>query len=225
MSLKFQTDAGLMNAQIKIKKIQRNLNDYGFSITLEKIISNLIKPVYENRTYRIYRLELDEFHNIPSQENSFIYKIINKNDTSIIKQIEDMEEWLQGKVNSMLEDGDLCLVALDGEKVAGFNLVSFGEVFIPLINHTRKLRHKEAWSSQITVNKNYRRKGLGTALRHRIIEKLKKRGIEKLYGGTLIANEPNLKLSRKVGFKEIIDVQYLKILNKENLRYIRVKKD
>ncbi|GMT46717.1 MAG: hypothetical protein IEMM0007_0283 [bacterium] len=205
------------------KKVLRNLNDYSFSITLRKIISYLIQPVYENRTYRIYRFDLENFQEIPSGESVFAFKIIDKSDTGIIRQIEDMEEWLKGKVASRLEAVGLCLVALDGERVAGFNLVSLGEGRIPLIGLRRDLRENEVWSDQITVSKNYRGKGLGSTLRYRIFKELKKRGVRRIYGGTQISNLASLNLARKVGFKEIADVQYLKILNKKRLRFKRVR--
>ena len=206
-----------------IRKFLRNLNDYGFLVTLRKIISYLIQPVYENRTYRIYRFDLQNLQETPSGESVFTFKIIDKSDTGIIRQIEDMEEWLKGKVASLLETGGLCLVALDGEKVAGFNLVSLAEGYIPLIGLRKDLRENEAWSDQITVSKNYRGKGLGSALRYRIFKELKKRGIERIYGGTQISNLASLNLARKVGFKEIADVQYLKILNKKRLHFKRVR--
>ena len=93
-----------------------------------------------------------------------------------------MEEWLKGKVASRLEAVGLCLVALDGERVAGFNLVSLGEGRIPLIGLRRDLRENEVWSDQITVSKNYRDKGLGSTLRYRIFKELKKRGVRRIYG-------------------------------------------
>ncbi len=215
----------IMTPGIIVKKVLRNLNDYSFSITLRKIISYLIQPVYENRTYRIYRFDMENLQEIPLRESVFAFKVIDKSDTGIIRQIEDMEEWLKGKVASMLEAGGLCLVVLDGEWVVGFNLVSLGEGRIPLIGLRRDLRENEVWSDQITVSKNYRGKGLGSALRYRIFKELKERGIGKIYGGTQISNLASLNLARKVGFKEIADVQYLKILNKKKLRFKRIKND
>jgi len=213
----------IMTPKIIIKKVLRNLNDYSFSVTLRKIISYLIQPVYENRTYRIYRFDLENLQEIPSRESVFVFKIIDENDTSIIRQIEDIEEWLKGKVASRLEAGGLCLVALDGEGVVGFNLVSLRAGCIPLIGLRRDLRENEVWSDQITVSKNYRGKGLGSALRYRIFKELKERGIKRIYGGTQISNLASLNLARKVGFKEIADVQYCKILNKRSLRFKRIK--
>jgi len=213
----------IMTPGIITKKVLRNLNDYGFSITLRKIISYLIQPFYENRTYRIYRFDLENLQDIPSKESVFAFKVLDKSDTGIIRQIEDMEEWLKGKVTSMLEAGGLCLVALDGQRVAGFNLVSLKEGCIPLIGMKRDLRENEVWSDQITVNKNYRGKGLGSALRYRIFKELRERGIRKIYGGTQISNLASLNLARKVGFKEIADIQYIKTFNKRSLRFKRVR--
>lgn len=212
-----------MDAQILAKKIHRNLIDYGFLIALEKIIFNLIKPIYRNITYRIYRYDLDKYQDMPAKDSGFEFKPVDKKEISIIEQIEGMEEWLQGEVASMLENGRLCIAALDKERVAGFNLVSFDEGYIPLIGLKKKLREKEAWSVQITVNKDYRGKGLGEAIRYRIFKELKKRGIKKLYGGAQISNKASLKLAKKTGSKEITDVEYLKFFNTKRLNYKRIK--
>jgi hypothetical protein len=79
-----------------------------------------------------------------------------------------MEEWLEGRLASKLAKGSLCLVAMDGNIVAGFNLVGFGEVHMPLVNGKRIFRNGSAWSEQITVNTKYRGKGLGSELRYHL---------------------------------------------------------
>jgi RimJ/RimL family protein N-acetyltransferase len=118
---------------------------------------------------------------------------------------------LQASVERRLRDGALCLAALDGRTVAGFNLVSFGRTRIDLIEAERSFR-KHAWSEQITVNPDYRGRGIASELRYRIFAELKARGIAKFYGGALALNEPSLKLARKVGFREIAEVRYRRVL-------------
>jgi RimJ/RimL family protein N-acetyltransferase len=105
-----------------------------------------------------------------------------------------------------------CVVAIDGNQVAGFNAISFGRVSMPLVRTDRTFRAQEAWSDQITVSKNYRGKGLATDLRLEAFKFLSERGIKKFYGGTLPANIPNRKLSRKVGFQELGNIRYKKLL-------------
>ena len=105
----------------------------------------------------------------------------------------------------------ICLVDLDNNKVAGFNLITFGKIYIPLINLTKTFNSYQAWSEHIAVRKDYRKKGLATQLRYRIFAELKQMNIKRLYGGTLISNIPALKLARKLGFKEFVEVDYLKL--------------
>jgi hypothetical protein len=211
-----------MNMTLYIKKIKRNLDDYGTSQTAKKIILFLLKNIYVKRSYYIYRfdLRLDFCPKLPPA--GILFKIINKNDVQIIKQIEDMEEWLYGRVPSCIEHG-LCIVALDDNKVAGFNLINFNETFIPLINITKRLKANQAWSEQITIKKDYRKQGLAMSLRHYVFMELRKRGICKLYGGTLITNIPSIKLAQTLGFLFITKVQYLKIFNREFHTYRRIK--
>ena len=140
-------------------------------------------------------------------------------EVQLINQIEKMEEWLSGKIALKLKKGNVCLVALDEGKVAGFNLVNFGEVFIPLIKMKKFFNKNEAWSEQITVSKDYRGKGLATDLRYMVFNELKNKGIKRFYGGTLIDNQANLKLTRKVGLQELVDIHYFKLFFFKKWKY------
>jgi L-amino acid N-acyltransferase YncA len=91
------------------------------------------------------------------------------------------------------------------------------------VNLTRRLHPRCAWSEHIAVRKEYRRSGLGAQLRFRIFQELKLRGVRRLYGGTLVTNSASLALARSVGFKEIADVHYRKILSFKRWRYTRVR--
>lgn len=206
-----------------LKKIRRNINDYGLRITLNKGFARLVKLFYENRTYRIYVKYLDKHTDLPPGEDGFVYKLINAADEHLIRQIEDMEEWLHDRIKNKLQEGALCLVALDGTTVAGFNLVSLDEGCLPLIYFKKKLRPHTAWSEQITVHRNYRGKRLASALRARMFEVLKKKGIRKFYGGAQVENIASLKLTRRVGFVEFADMQYRKVLNRKSLHCRRYR--
>ncbi len=210
-----------------LKKTRRNLKDYGFVITLKKVPLFLFQPVFDSKIYRIYSISLgDEITlNEPAINNTvgLTFKVIDQDGKKIISRIEDMEEWLEGKVVSKINEGSLCLVAMNGEEVAGFNITSFNRVYLPLVKMHRTLRTTEAWSEQITVNSNYRGKGVGASLRLNMFRELKKRGIRKFYGGTLISNSSNLRLSRKVGFREVADIHYKKFFNFKFWSYKRVR--
>ena len=204
---------------ILLRKIQRNKEDLGISLALKKGGLYLLKPIYENRIYRIYGIDLERFNPLPYADNGLISKIINASDTQLISQIEKMEEWLSGKIMPKLTQGGLCIVALDGDKVSGFNLISFGVLFIPLIKMKKFFNKNEAWSEQITVSKDYRGRGLATDLRYMVFKELKNKGIERFYGGTLIDNQANLKLTRKVGLQELVDIHYFKLFLFEKWKY------
>ena len=214
-----------MNLRIYIRKILRNYNDTGILRTIKKSYYYVFRNVHVQRCYRLYRINLQDAPPSPKINNKFEYKIVTVNDRNIIRQIEQMEEWLEGKLTKKLEREGICLVAMDGDRVSGFNIVSFGEVFIPFVNYKRRFKPFEAWSDQVTVNKDYRRNGLGASLRYKIYDELKKRGIKRFYGGTLLPNEANLQLCRKVGLKEIIDVNYVKFFNKERWYLKRIKNE
>ncbi len=145
-------------------------------------------------------------------DDHFTFKCVDKNDDDMIVQIVDMEEWLQDELTPRLAAGNaLCMAAMKGKIVAGFNLVAFKEVYVPLISKTIMLRKGVAWSEQITVRRAYRRKGLGTFMTHHVFEELKKRGIRKLYEATLVHNTASIDLARKVGFRFLADIHYIKL--------------
>ena len=211
-----------MSFAVAIKKVRRNLSDYGFGETLRKALSSLLGSVYLERTYRIYRRDLRTGKFGEEVPPGIDLRVIGAGDAAAIKDIENMEEWLQGAVKERLSRG-LCVAAFDGERVAGFNLVAFDEVYIPLLNMTRRLRPGHAWSEQITVAKEYRKGGLATALRHRVFSELQQRGFRFLYGGTLLTNIASLKSASKVGFRFLADVRYRKVLTRDYRAYRRIE--
>lgn len=214
-----------MNSPILLRKIIRNAEDYGVLIALKKVGAYFLKPIYEKQVYRIYGIDLENFTPKPFNGNGFAFRLLDKNDSDLIKQIEKMEEWLQSDIVSKLAKQGLCIVALAKNRVVGFNLIAFNNIFIPLLSLKRALKRGEAWSEQITVHKDFRKHGLAAELRYRIFAELKSRGIKKLYGGALTSNLPSLKLAQKVGFEFLMDVHFRKILHFKSWRYEEVKSE
>jgi GNAT superfamily N-acetyltransferase len=208
-----------------VNKIHRNYQDYGLGITIQKTLSYLARSVYFRQVYRIYRINLDAAmpeEGIP--KHKFTFKILNTQNVDMIAQIENIAEWLRGHLTEAIAEGQLCLVALDGDRVAGFNLINFEHATLLLVNLTKKLRPGLAWSEHIAVVKEFRKTGLGSQLRFRIFHELKKIGIRKLYGGTLQSNIASLGLARSVGFTEIADIHYRKFFSFQKWHYERIRR-
>jgi len=205
-------------------KVHRNVEDYGWHITVKKALAYLGRWIYFRQVYRIYRINLDAIkaHNTPAGQH-FTFKLLTPQNVDMIAQVENTAEWLRGQVQERIAAGQLCLVALDGDKVAGFNLINLKQASLVLVNRRKLLRQGDAWSEHIAVKKEFRRTGLGAQLRFKIFDELKSRGIHRFYGGTLRSNTASLKLTRSVGFKEICDIHYHKLLFFENWKYRRVR--
>jgi len=205
-------------------KVQRNLEDYGWRIAVKKSVAYLLRAIYFKQAYRLYRIDLDEAK-LPQHSNphNFTFKILTVQNVGMIADVENVAEWLRGQLKQKIAAGQLCMVALDGDKIAGFNLINFRQATLILVNLQRKLRRGVAWSEHIAVKKEFRRTGLGSQLRYRIFEELRKRGFHRLYGGTLCSNRASLQLTRSVGFKEIGDIHYRKLLSFERWRYKRFR--
>jgi len=208
---------------ILLRKLKRNLSDYGIWITAAKLLRYIIKPIYEKQTYIIFFNELDHFIYHSFSNDNFTYKFINKNDSEIIKQIEGREEWLHGKLIDKLNKDCICLVALFDKKVVGFFLVNLNEFYIPLIHLKRSLKPNECFGDQISIDKIYRGTGLTSSLRIRMFEELRKRGINKIYGGTLISNIATRKSVSKAGYKYLTDVLFIKFLMCKVTRFKRTR--
>lgn len=192
-------------------KINRNIVDYGYSIFFKKLFSSLFSIFYLQRTYRIYFYNLSKSSIPILPKTLFEIRLIKSDEEKLIGQIEDMAEWLEGELKTKLIGGDICLCALDENIVAGFNLITFNKVQIPLLQLHKVLRPKIAWSEQITVHKNYRRKGIASMLRANIIAILQESGYTRLFGGALRSNTSSLNLAKKLGFSMLADMTLRKI--------------
>lgn len=209
---------------ILIRKFKRNLNDYGFFIAVKKMFTYPFEKIYKRKDYLIYKKDLRKYAPNEKTNPLFEYKFYEGNDINeqIVKQILALEEWLIDKLNFILKHGGLCVVALDKDKVAGFNLVSFNEVYMPLLELNKKFRNNQAWSEQITVSKDYRKQGLGSILRYKMFNELKNRGYRVLYGGTMWDNWSNIELSKKVGFEIFVKVSFKRLFSKKRYTYRRI---
>jgi GNAT superfamily N-acetyltransferase len=211
-----------------LAKIRRNFGDYGFRITSKKAFAGLLTFFFEKRTYCFYvrRLTPEDLEEPLAPPPAGIrFHDLQPEDDEWIAQIEQTAEWLQGEIRTRLTQGSLCLIALDGNTVAAFNLISFGTVYIPLLKLHKHFRKDQAWSEHIAVQKNYRQHGLAASLRKRIFQELYNRGIRKLYGGTLPTNAAALGLARKTGFKQIADVTYYRLFHAKNWLYERRREE
>jgi GNAT superfamily N-acetyltransferase len=200
------------------------MNDFGVRSLFTKGLPYLFKTFYIRKTYRVYRIDLSAGRFPEEAPEGVLIRLIDTGDTDAIRQIENIEEWLHGKVLEILSHG-LCVVAFDGPLVIGFNLVFFRNVYLPLINLHLRLHPHQAWSEQITVSKPYRKQGLASALRYHVFSELQKRGIRTFFGGTLVSNSLSLRLAARVGFQTIADVQYLKIMSREYHNWRKIRHD
>jgi hypothetical protein len=128
-------------------KVQRNLEDYGWQVAVKKSVAYLLRAIYFQQAYRIYRIDLDEVK-LPQDSNphNFTFKILTVQNVGMIADVENVAEWLRGQVKQKIAAGQLCMVALDGDKVAGFNLINFRQATLILVNLQKKLRRGVAWS-------------------------------------------------------------------------------
>lgn len=207
------------------KKIVRNIRDYGFWLSAKKLISRVIGPLYGSRSYHIYIVDLNRV--TPKRPNSgsdIKIRFIEPAEKDLISQIEVMEEWLHGEVAGKLRRGQKCLVALQGDRVAGFNLISFDFLNVPAVKLHKPLRGPECASEQITVHPEFRGQGLGADLRNAFFLAMKEAGYRRIYGGTDVTNVANRTLTNKVGFKIFAKARYMNVMGRKTLQISRLKR-
>ena len=155
-------------------KVYRNWQDYGWYITIKKTLAYLVRSVYFRQVHRIYRINLEATKpSMDFEKNHFTFEILTSQNLDMISQIENITEWLRGRLTEAVAAGQVCLVALDGDEAAGFNLINFDDATLILVNLKKKLRNGIAWSEHIAVKKGFRKTGLGSQLRFRIFQELR----------------------------------------------------
>jgi hypothetical protein len=207
------------------KKLYRNITDYGVKTSLSKSLSLLLKPIYHRKTFILYELNLKNVVKKQNIDRGYTFQLINAKDNDYIKQIEKMEEWLKGKIRNRLKTNGICMAVIMDNKVAGFNLATLGEGIIPLLKLRVITKQDEAWSEQITIHRNHRKKGLGGELRTNFYSELTKIGIKALYGHRQVWNIASEKSAKKFTAKILVKAEYIRLFNLQRLRYFNYSSD
>lgn len=203
---------------VQKRKIARNLYDFGPYITLKKSAAYLLKPLFEHHCRILYRIELKDFQGMcGDRHDEYVFRWIDAGDTGAIAQIECMEEWLTGRVESLLKTGALCATAMQGERVAAFYLANLEKGVIDKLHMVLSLGAAEAFGEQITVHKDHRRRGLATRLRCFSYHHLRERGVNSLYGHRAMDNVASENSAKKYDSHEIAVFRYVRFINKQCL--------
>lgn len=200
------------------KKFLRNYREDSWG-AITKSCKALLSPAFERNVYRVYVRELGHSRfPLPQLDDDLELVLLDPENRCLIDQVEAQAEWLEGHVAARLAAGDICVAVVQGKTLAGFNLITFNDAYIPLLRTTRRFRPNSAWSDHISVSPQFRRRGIAKALRLQVFAELASRGIHKLYGGALSGNRPSLQLARSLGFRELADVTYRKFGFKKSWR-------
>ena len=207
------------------KKFQRHVSDYGILHSLKRTIRFLCSPVFKKTRLIIYQIDLLNTPKKQISTNGYIFKLLDPKNTDFIHQIEEMAEYLKGKLETKLSANGICMAVIKQNKVVGFNLASIGEVYLPFLKARVIIDSDEAWSDQIAIHKDQRRKGLGSALRDRFYADLRKKGFKTLYGHREKFNIASKMSAKKYTSRLLVKAEYMKIISFEILRYSKLPAD
>jgi GNAT superfamily N-acetyltransferase len=212
----------LRNRSIYVKQVCRIFSDLGVLGGSARTLHHVMRPAYWNTRYRIYGVDVGATPSAGNADGRFRFRLLDPTDQQALRQVEAMAAWLAGHVRRRLTDGGVCLAALDGERVVAFNLIGFGQVDIPAVRLRWTFGPTEAWSEQITTHKAFRNFGLAKLVRRHAFAELRRRGVQWFYGGTLPNNSAALALARSVGFTELGDLCYRRIVGRQRWTYQRI---
>jgi GNAT superfamily N-acetyltransferase len=201
------------------KKLNRNIKDYGLVASIKKSCPYIFRTIYDNRSWFVTKVDFAIGNTLRNPLNSFDFRLIQENDSEIIGEIENLEEWLKGKVGEMLSDNHMCVVAFDRDRLIGFYLGGFKEHLIPNTKVKLLLNKNEALGVQITVKKDYRGAGLATDLRRTFYKEVQAIGIKKVFGYVATHNKSSLNSAKKVQATVLGILSYSRVLNHNRLVY------
>ncbi len=207
-------------------KLYRNFTDYGFLILLRKIVSGILEIFYKNSNTVIYQLNIKDNCREFNYMDNLTFALISGKDHLSLKKIEKIAEWLKGKLGpDILTEKRICMSVFEKEKLVGFYVAAFREIFLPVLLIKIILKHDEAWGEEIMIDKKYRGRCVAGALKHRIYIELQNRGIESIYGCVGLYNKASLRSAAKFQLKKINFVKLVKILNSIKVIFSEVPMD
>jgi len=84
--------------------------------------------MYEKTDVVLFKTDIENIEGKELYQSNLDYKFVESADTYNIEQIEEMEEWLTGELESSEGNKKLCLAALKNNKVIGFYLISLRDL-------------------------------------------------------------------------------------------------
>lgn len=205
-----------------IRKTRRNITDFGIAYTALKIGKGLFGIVYDCKALIIYELNFSQNYE-PNKLSGIRIRTLQPHEHAYFSQIVEMEEWLENKISNRIEENGVCIIALTGDEVIGFNLIGFDWVELPLLRIRVQLKKDEAWSEQISVKKEYRKQGVANEIRKVTYDILKQKRIIKLYGHRASYNYASKMSAKKFTKNEIVSARYTKFLMREKIDFINLK--
>jgi GNAT superfamily N-acetyltransferase len=207
------------------KKFLRHVEDYGITHSLKRTTRFLVSPVFQKPHLIIYEIDIINTPEKQIPKKGYAFKLLEPKDSDFIDQIEVIAEYLKGKLKAKLSTNGICMAVIEQNRVVGFNLASAGEVYLPFLKARVITDTDEAWSEQITIHKDHRKKGLGGALRNRFYAELRKKGFKALYGHREKFNIASERSAKEYTSRLLVKAEYLKIITFEILRYSKLPAD
>lgn len=190
-----------------------SLRNFGVRYTIWRILEEtLLKKLIAQRKFIIYDKDLTEVGGFELANPHLRFSFVSQDDADVLEGIEGISGFPRDLIVERLRTGSECLVAMDGNKVVGFNLASFGNIYIYYLEQRVNLSESAAWSEQISVSKQYWNRGIAVDIRNIMFQHLKQKGHTKFIGGCLELNSKARMLAKKLGFVEREMIAYTRVV-------------
>jgi hypothetical protein len=202
--------------QLYKRKTMVSLGNLGVKYTIRRILEEtMLKKLFLFRNFIIYDKDLTKLNNVRLQNPKLKFSFISEDNPEILEELEEISGFSRDLIMERLQTGSDCLVAMEGNKVVGFNMVSFGNVYIHYLEQYMNLLESEAWNEQISVSNQYRYQGIAADLRNVMFKHLKEKDYARCIGGTLQINVKARMLARRTGFIEREKVTFIRMLKRK----------
>lgn len=202
--------------QLYKRKVIVSLGNLGVKYTIWRILEEtMFKKLFLFRSFVIYDKDLTKLNNVRLKNPKLKFLFIFEDNSEILDKLEEISGFSRDLIMERLKTGSDCLVAMEGDKVVGFNMVSFGNIYIHYLEQYMNLLESETWNEQISISNQYRYKGVASDLRDVMFEHLKEKGYTRCIGGTLKINVKARMLARRTGFIEREKVTFIRVLKRK----------
>ncbi len=182
----------------------------------------MLTAILAMNSLRLLEKNLDHFSAAKQTMIDFEIEFLDPKDCKKLASYNQWQTNFTVNADDILEYSDLCAVAKFNGVIAHWTQIAFNSVYTAEIDKDIFVSSKSAYLYGIYTSKDFRRKGLASAVTQKTFAYLSDKGIRRIYMAVDPHNHSMLRIAAKAGFKEIGRITVIKM---GKLRLYRCKGD